>query len=640
MTATPIRYDGRIDLRVRNNSHSISYALIEQHFDEAAGRVLDVGCSSGYLGEALRQRGHCVVGVEPDPISAEQARTRLDRVVVGTIEDFLTHSAGSERFDAMIFGDVLEHTADPAAVLRRCRGHLTERGIIVASVPNVAHVGVRAMLLAGRWDYDERGILDRTHLRFFTKASLVDLLEDAGYAVEAVVPVTLDVEQCGIQVDPGLVAQVRKLARDEALDVFQYVALARARPEQAVAAARARFTTTDRPRVLCAPPLPEWSIGDIRLRNPLAAWTSWHGGTVRHAAASSVPPDDFDWANVIVLQREADPAVLALIDRCHAAGKYVVFDIDDLLTDVPHFLLAHEHSVRVRPYLEAALREADLVTTTTERLAAELRSFNPDVVVLPNCPLPVSVPSRHYAGGSEPIRLFVASSDTIRVDFLVPALRQLLSDPAMSFNLVGIGPPGKYLMDAGLPVAALTNVEYEHFGNFLAAHDNAIGLIPLDESRFSACKSPIKFLDYTQAGLATVCSAVPPYSDYVEHGLTGLLARNEPAAWCEAVTALARSAPLRQRIVAAARRRCRQDRSLKSAGDRWEAALDGMMRRPARSPRRSDPSQPTPLPTQPAIRRIDWLLGNLLQPGAYVRAAAILAREGPAGLARRIRQVR
>ena len=636
MTATPIKYDGRIDLRVRNNSHSISYALIEQHFDEEAGRVLDVGCSSGYLGEALRQRGHCVVGVEPDRISAEQARTRLDRVIVGTIEDFLAQSAGSERFDAMIFGDVLEHTADPAAVLRRCRSHLTERGIVVASVPNVAHVGVRAMLLAGRWDYDERGILDRTHLRFFTKASLVDLLEDAGYTVEAVVPVTLDVEQCGIQVDPGLVAQVRESARDEALDVFQYVALARLRAQPAVQSGRSRFTAADRPRILCAPPLPEWSIGDIRLRNPLAAWTSWHGGAVRHASARQIHPADFDWANVVVLQREADPAVLALIDRCHAAGKYVVFDIDDLLTDVPDFLIAHQHSVWVRPYLVAALQQADLVTTTTERLAAELRTFNASVAVLPNCPLPVPVPSRHYEGGSEPIRLFVASSDTIRVDFLVPALRRLMADPGLSFNLIGIGPPGKYLMEAGLPVAALANVEYEHFGNFLAAHDNAIGLIPLDESGFSSCKSPIKYLDYSQAGLVTVCSAVPPYSDCVEDGLTGLLARNEPDAWYEAVASLARSASLRQRIATAARRKCQQDRSLKSAGDRWEAALEQMMQRPARAASRNSTTEPQPGQPKSALRKLRWLLGNLTQPGAYARAATILVREGPTGIARRV----
>jgi hypothetical protein len=191
-------------------------------------------------------------------------------------------------------------------------------------------------------------------------------------------------------------------------------------------------------------------------------------------------------------------------------------------------------------------------------------------------------------------------------------------------------------MEAGLPVAALANVEYEHFGNFLAAHDNAIGLIPLDESGFSSCKSPIKYLDYSQAGLVTVCSAVPPYSDCVEDGLTGLLARNEPDAWYEAVASLARSASLRQRIATAARRKCQQDRSLKSAGDRWEAALEQMMQRPARAASRNSTTEPQPGQPKSALRKLRWLLGNLTQPGAYARAATILVREGPTGIARRV----
>jgi len=140
-----------------------------------------VGCSTGYLARALRERDCSVSGVELDAASAAEARPFLDRLVVGDLEHLdLLAEFGDERFDVVVFGDVLEHMRDPLPVLRAARRLLAERGSVVASIPNVAHGSVRLALMAGRFDYQDLGLLDRTHLRFFTRGSIDSLFRDAG----------------------------------------------------------------------------------------------------------------------------------------------------------------------------------------------------------------------------------------------------------------------------------------------------------------------------------------------------------------------------------------------------------------------------------------------------------------------------
>lgn len=170
------RYDANIDLSNRNNSHTLMVELVG-----ASKRVLDVGCATGYLAGVLGERGCTVTGVESDAQAAEEARPHLERLVIGDLEVMdLADALGDERFDVIVFGDVLEHLRDPLALLRSARGLLAERGSVVASIPNVAHGSVRLSLLAGRFDYQPLGLLDSTHLRFFTRASIERLFRDAG----------------------------------------------------------------------------------------------------------------------------------------------------------------------------------------------------------------------------------------------------------------------------------------------------------------------------------------------------------------------------------------------------------------------------------------------------------------------------
>jgi 2-polyprenyl-3-methyl-5-hydroxy-6-metoxy-1,4-benzoquinol methylase len=152
---------------------------------ESAARVLDVGCAEGILGAFLRERGVAhVAGVEYDPEVAQRARTRLSEVVCGDAETAaLPFAAGA--FDCIIFADVLEHLRDPLAAIRRYTAHLAPGGCLVASIPNVRHYSILSMLADGAWTYQDQGLMDRTHLRFFTLSEIRTLFDAAGFTIEA-----------------------------------------------------------------------------------------------------------------------------------------------------------------------------------------------------------------------------------------------------------------------------------------------------------------------------------------------------------------------------------------------------------------------------------------------------------------------
>jgi len=157
---------------------------INVELGRALGRprsVLDIGCGRGQNGELARAKGAHVVGVEGWAPAAAAARERLDEVIEADVEsDGASAALGSRRFDLILFGDVLEHTRDPKAVLDRFIPFLDDGGRVIVSLPNVAAWTVRLGLLAGEFEYAQSGILDKTHLRFFTRDTATRLVQQAG----------------------------------------------------------------------------------------------------------------------------------------------------------------------------------------------------------------------------------------------------------------------------------------------------------------------------------------------------------------------------------------------------------------------------------------------------------------------------
>ena len=190
-----------------------------------ATRVLEFGCATGYMSEVLKNRLGCtVVGVEIDRDAAAIAEKHTERVIVGDAEkiDYAAELAGEE-FDVVLFADVLEHLKEPGDVLRRVRPFVAENGVVIASIPNIAHASVRLALLGGEFRYREWGLLDDTHLRFFTRASIQDLFEETGYAVTHWMRQRLDVGETEIKV-PQVPEAVREwLASDPEATTYQFV---------------------------------------------------------------------------------------------------------------------------------------------------------------------------------------------------------------------------------------------------------------------------------------------------------------------------------------------------------------------------------------------------------------------------------
>jgi len=198
----------------------------------SARTVLDVGCGAGALGAAIKAaRRATVIGVEVDARAAEQACGVLDRVHVGDIEQ-LELPYGTGTFDCIVLADLLEHLRDPWGLVGRLAPLLSlERGRLIASLPNVRHWSVIRGLLQGEWVYLPAGILDRAHLRFFTRHSGRALFEAAGLEVVEIHP-----SGAGAIPDLGpLVAAARSLGLDpstlaEEAAVAQYLYVARRRP--------------------------------------------------------------------------------------------------------------------------------------------------------------------------------------------------------------------------------------------------------------------------------------------------------------------------------------------------------------------------------------------------------------------------
>ncbi len=176
---------------VQSDASSSYYSQVRydvlQMLPAGVKRVLDVGCGSGATGaEARKEFGlEEIIGIEYNPDVAELARTRLDQVLVGDIESIeLPFPPGY--FDAIMCADVLEHTRDPWAVLRRLRPLLSDTASLVISVPNIGYLPVVLKIVFDRFEYAPHGVLDRGHLRFFTRHTVIDMLNTTGFVVDKV----------------------------------------------------------------------------------------------------------------------------------------------------------------------------------------------------------------------------------------------------------------------------------------------------------------------------------------------------------------------------------------------------------------------------------------------------------------------
>lgn len=196
-------------------------------------RALDVGCSTGYLGEALMQRRDARVwGIELDESDAETARERgFEKVFVADLDTFAWENLEGNEFDAIVFADVLEHLKRPGDAIRGAAKYLAPDGLILASIPNIAHLSIRVELMEGGFTYEKLGLMDDTHLKYFTKKTIHEMFEAAGLHIQRLEATLYDLPEdriterlraVGLETTPEF---WKRMNGDEAR-AYQYVVIA------------------------------------------------------------------------------------------------------------------------------------------------------------------------------------------------------------------------------------------------------------------------------------------------------------------------------------------------------------------------------------------------------------------------------
>jgi 2-polyprenyl-3-methyl-5-hydroxy-6-metoxy-1,4-benzoquinol methylase len=621
-----MRYQAVIDVNNKNNSHTIAIDFVSEIAGDKKLNILDVGCSAGYLGEYFKTLGHHVTGIDINAEAIEVAREYLDEVYCESLDIFFAREF-KNKFDVVLFGDVLEHVTNPEEILNKTANVLSTDGVVVASIPNVSHLAVRAMLLEGRWEYANLGLLDKDHFRFFTKENIYKLFSDSNFEVLDMKPVRLKVEEvnalCSMRLNPKYVKFAKMLAgNDDSSDIFQYVSVAS--PHQAGAK-----------RVVAFVPDALSSLVDIRILGPLENWANRYSGAFRIRDFGNIRNEDLYWGDVFLFERISSPGIYELIETLKKFGKKVIFEMDDLLLELPIFLGHHRLSSSEAECLTKSMVSADALSTTTERLADKLRQYNPNVYVVPNCIREMMSPASVAVAGSVKATLVVASSDSVTVDMVLKPIQRIKEAYGDSVKVVAIGPIAQFFKEKKIPIEEHPIQGYAEFRSLLSQLEKPIGIIPLDDSVFSSCKSPIKFFDYASVGIPSLCSNVPPYSDFVVNEKTGLLVANNEQAWFEAISRVIEDSTLRASLLSNAREYVLNTHMMDKAGDAWQHLIDslGVQRVEAFQLLRPDSIRPA------FKERLKLFINQLFHLQIYKNATKVLFREGPKGIIWRLRRL-
>lgn len=220
-------YTNVYDPKDSNHSWTIALGFVRENAE-----ILEVGCGNGYFAQAMMDLKQCKVdAIEPDRGDAALAAKIIPRIFVGTVEESISQLK-DKKYDQIVFLDVIEHLYDPAKTLASLMPYLKDEGEVIFSIPNMAHTSVRIMLLNGEFDAGKTGLLDSTHLHFYTKREINRVFNKAGYrvkmlrgTVEAYPPEIMKQELAKIGVT-NIDKDIVNVLRSNHGDVYQYVGIA------------------------------------------------------------------------------------------------------------------------------------------------------------------------------------------------------------------------------------------------------------------------------------------------------------------------------------------------------------------------------------------------------------------------------
>lgn len=475
-----------------------------------AKRVYEFGCGEGRLGWAYKTWNPDVeyIGIELFPEAAAKARDVLDAVHEGSAEDPALTTAALEQHgqaDALVYGDVLEHLLDPWAALKDHLRLLKDDGVVCICVPNAQHWLLSMNLMAGHFEYQDSGLHDRTHLRFFTGRSLRKFIEGAGLSLMKV-----NKRRVGPK-PPAELKEISKLlvgrsgnvpaeALYDDLITFQYVVQAQ------------RKTATPPVQIDFKKLTDRGGFNFIRVTAPARALGSVPGVSTKvfgdSAAITANPsgPNLFIWQRPI-LRTATDLRQIGVLRRHR---KLLIVDFDDDPDLWPEIVSNN--------YL--TFRGAHAVQVSTASLAEKIRQWNPNVFVTPNRLAQIfpyatcrarTQPNTIFVGGFNRGPDFEAFAATVNT-FVAQ------SQQAWRFQVVG----DRAIFDA-------LATEHKHFHNILPYNQYMdilraadLALLPCADSPVNAHKSNLKFLEAASVGTVAVASR-NVYGRTVSHGSTGFL---------------------------------------------------------------------------------------------------------------------
>ena len=321
-------------------------------------------------------------------------------------------------------------------------------------------------------------------------------------------------------------------------------------------------------------------MADIRLITPLRAWSQAFSGQLTQRSFHDCSRADLRVADVLVVQRANTHRIWQLQRAMRFAGGAVVYEIDDLLSDIaPH--ISNQASVLARQKdLLRCLQDSDVVTVTTTRLATELKLPSEKVCVVPNyahLPGGITEPVRHHGPG--PVTLLFASSDYLATDFIYAPLRQLQSMHPSAFEVVVVGPPSAAFEAAGIRIRKFPLLPRSDFIALARSLNQPLAVIPLEDSRFAACKSAIKWFDYSQVGIPVICSDVSPYREVMPEDAASSLVHNDEASWQTALWRAIIDTAWRQQIATSAQQQVKAKHQLELTAIAWNLALNCALQR-------------------------------------------------------------
>ncbi len=548
-----------------NNVNPDLLAAIPLH----ATKVLELGAGAGALGAAFKRRNPQAnwIGVELMQEPAAMAAERLDEIYVADVESDrveLPWASWHAAMDAIVLGDILEHLKDPWAMLSRLAACLSPDGVLLACIPNVGHWTVIDGLLRGDFSYRDQGLLDRTHLRFFTASSMLELFQRAGLAASKMRAREIVVNKEGFEafvesMKPWIASAAEDLAvvRQRWLSL-QYVIRAvpsarlgisqlpgakapqeakaipgaeairggKAIPEPSAAQAvrvRSRASKLVIVMLAMAP-----GFADVRTRLPLLAFGSLVDVEVHYFERSAQIPDlPLDLPKVLIVQRQLPSSLVEwqqTVQRLEAKGWLVLAEWDD------HPSL---FAPRIKEHFDrapwASVKAAHGVVTSTPRLAKEIAKVRGDdrillfdnrLIELPplkSSPTPVGA----EAVAAEKIAVFFGALNRTQEGIeLMRAIAPVFRAYPQAELVV--------LQDRAVFEAAsvdqkrfVPQLSYDQYHQLLAQCH--IALLPLADHEGNACKSDLKFIECAAHEMACIASPTV-YAASIDEGMNGLIA--------------------------------------------------------------------------------------------------------------------